>query len=162
MRTSETFVRLALLGLSPFAGSCVAYRGVVVHEPRPVIVRPAPIPCPPPVVVAPVPCPPPVVVAPAPCPPPVVVLPAPTPPVVTRPWLSTPPPAAPALPCEIRPKSPHKGWIWCAGYYDWTGNRYVLVPGRWAAPPFRGARFEAGHWIRESRGWRWVEARFVR
>jgi len=61
---------------------------------------------------------------------------------------------------EVRVTAPGPGYIWLEGYQRWDGGRYVWVPGHWERPPHRGARWETGHWSRDSRGWFYVEGRW--
>jgi len=58
--------------------------------------------------------------------------------------------------------APYPGWVWVDGYYNWSGNRWVWQPGRWARPPHpgyvwrrpsyehyrNGYRVHEGHWAR--------------
>src|SRR5690606_36737629 len=44
-------------------------------------------------------------------------------------------PAPPRPPAYSRPAVPGAGYIWCEGHYDWRGNQYVWVHGRWQRLP---------------------------
>jgi len=43
------------------------------------------------------------------------------------------------------------------GYYRYDGRAYVWVGGRYERPPRARARWVAGHWQQERRGWFWVD-----
>lgn len=80
-----------------------------------------------------------------------------------------PPPAAPPAPppprAEMRPLPPvsYKPLIWQPGHYDWTGNSYLWIPGRymdrraapsgqwqpgyWAAAPGGRYMWQPAHWM---------------
>jgi hypothetical protein len=68
----------------------------------------------------------------------------------------------PAPPREVIPARPygHPDWAWRGGYQRWDGRRYVWVPGSYAAPPHRGARWVPGRWSNTRRGYVWVEGRW--
>lgn len=57
---------------------------------------------------------------------------------------------------ERRPVA-RPGYVWQAGYHRWDGNRYVWVPGAYAAPPRPHARWVAGRWVHGPRGYYWRE-----
>jgi hypothetical protein len=63
----------------------------------------------------------------------------------------------PPPPREVRPPSPHRGWVWRGGYQRWDGGRYVWVPGGWAAPPRGHGRWVPGQWARRGGGYVWIE-----
>jgi len=56
--------------------------------------------------------------------------------------------------------APGPGYVWVPGYYRWDGRAYLWVPGRYATPPRRHARWVPAHWVRERRGWYFVEGRW--
>lgn len=60
---------------------------------------------------------------------------------------------------ERRPPPPygHPGWAWQAGYHRWDGQRYVWVPGAYAAPPRPRAVWVEGRWVNRGGGWYWRE-----
>src|SRR5690348_17472688 len=64
-------------------------------------------------------------------------------------------PPAPII--EARIAAPGAGYVWIEGYQRWDGGRYLWVPGRWVMPPRPRARWVAGHWSRDRRGWYWVD-----
>jgi len=48
-------------------------------------------------------------------------------------------------------------YVWQAGYHRWDGNRYVLVPGAYVAPPRPHAMWVPGRWVHTRHGWMWRE-----
>jgi hypothetical protein len=67
-------------------------------------------------------------------------------------------PPAPIV--ETRVVAPGPGYFWVPGYYTWDGGAYVWAAGRWQLPPRPRARWVAAHWVREHRGWYFVEGRW--
>lgn len=51
--------------------------------------------------------------------------------------------------------APGPGYIWTDGFYDLQGGRWVWVGGRWARPPYRGARWVHPSWEPRGRGYRY-------
>ncbi len=90
--------------------------------------------------------------------------------------LPPPPPLPrPPLPDEIHPviveiapppvrvervtvARPGTGYVWARGYWDWDGDSWAWVPGRWVIAPVAGATWIAPRYIRISNGWRYVPA----
>jgi hypothetical protein len=68
--------------------------------------------------------------------------------------IGPPPPPRERIP---PPPPAHRDWAWHAGYHRWNGARYVWVPGRYVAPPYRGGRWVPGHWTNGPRGYVWIE-----
>lgn len=68
----------------------------------------------------------------------------------------------PPPPREVIPARPygHPDWAWRAGYHRWDGARYVWVPGAYAAPPRRGARWVPGRYVHRRDGYYWTEGRW--
>ena len=64
-------------------------------------------------------------------------------------------PPAPIV--EARVVAPGPGYVWVPGYYAWDGGLYTWRPGVWVLPPRARAAWVPGHWVRERRGWFWVE-----
>jgi WXXGXW repeat (2 copies) len=56
--------------------------------------------------------------------------------------------------------APGPGYVWVPGYYRWDGAVYVWTPGRYLRPPRPRARWVAGHWVHNRRGWYYVEGRW--
>ena len=63
----------------------------------------------------------------------------------------------PASIVEVRGVAPGPRHVWIPGYHTWNGAAYVWTAGRWAVPPRARAVWVAGHWVRERRGWYFVE-----
>jgi hypothetical protein len=45
------------------------------------------------------------------------------------------PPAPTSQPYETMPPQPAANTVWIRGHYEYTGNAYQWVPGRWETPP---------------------------
>ena len=58
---------------------------------------------------------------------------------------------------ERRVVAPGPGYVWCRGYHRWDGDRYVWVPGVWAAPPHRHAHWVDHRWEHRRGGYVFVE-----
>ena len=43
------------------------------------------------------------------------------------------------------------------GYHMWNGGAYVWAPGRWMLPPRARAAWVPARWVRDRRGWYFVE-----
>ena len=83
-----------------------------------------------------------------------------------------PEPIPPPLPDEIRPAivavappaprvdvvvvRPDPAHVWARGYWDWSGESWAWVPGRWVRAPAAGARWVPAQYSRVSTGWRYV------
>lgn len=63
---------------------------------------------------------------------------------------------------EAVPVSPGPNYYWVAGYWRWTGWRYVWVRGYYASRPYTGAVWMPGRWTRGSYGWRWAPGHWRR
>lgn len=50
--------------------------------------------------------------------------------------------------------APGPGYAWTDGYWDWRGNNWNWVQGRWVRPPHRSAVWVAPSWRQEGRSWR--------
>lgn len=68
--------------------------------------------------------------------------------------------APPAPRHEIIVPRPSPTHVWIAGYYTHDHGHYAWVPGRWAAPPHRGAHWEPHHWEHGPHGYFIVEGRW--
>jgi len=42
--------------------------------------------------------------------------------------------------------APGPGYVWCDGYWNWVGSRYVWVRGYWGRPPRPGLRWVPARW----------------
>ncbi|MDQ5859043.1 MAG: YXWGXW repeat-containing protein [Acidobacteriota bacterium] len=83
-------------------------------------------------------------------------------------------PPPPPLPDEIRPRivavappalrveavvaRPGPTHVWARGYWDWDGDSWAWVPGRWAVGPTRAASWMPARYERVSSGWEYVPA----
>ena len=66
--------------------------------------------------------------------------------------------APPSQPIDdVRPDQPGTDHAWLNGYWWWTNNQYIWVPGYWAIPPKPGYHYVAGYWIYQ--GGRWIYVR---
>lgn len=61
---------------------------------------------------------------------------------------------------ERVPVAPAPGYVWRAGYWRWTGARYVWVGGAYLAAPYPRAAWIPGHWVGGPRGWVWIDGRW--
>jgi hypothetical protein len=62
------------------------------------------------------------------------------------------PTAPPAPYAEVQPAIPFAGAIWIGGFWNWSGDRYSWVPGRYERPR-AGYQWEQRRWTQGSRGW---------
>ena len=69
--------------------------------------------------------------------------------------------APPGLRVEVRPHSPGLGYVWVPGYWNWTGERYAWVGGRYAIPP-RGRYWAPEHYRRHHHHWDYYEGHWRR
>ncbi len=74
-------------------------------------------------------------------------------------YIGTPPPP---LRYEVQPPIPGEGYVWTDGYWNWGGNRYIWVPGRWQRPPYAGAYWSHPHYDHYDRGWQMHEGHWDR
>ena len=89
--------------------------------------------------------------------------------------VAQPAPPPPPLPDEIRPvivplappavrvervtvARPGPSHVWVRGYWDWDGDSWAWVPGRWAVAPVARATWVPAQYVRVSEGWRYVPA----
>lgn len=63
-------------------------------------------------------------------------------------------PPAPVVEPVPGPSAP--GYVWRSGYWQWTGVRYVWVPGVYVLAPRPGLVWAPGHWVARRGGWVWV------
>jgi hypothetical protein len=76
--------------------------------------------------------------------------PAPTP-VYAEPVVVAPV-APPAPYVEVMPVAPYAGAVWVSGYWSWSNQRHVWMPGRYVSPR-PGYRWDAHRWERGHGGW---------
>lgn len=50
--------------------------------------------------------------------------------------------------------APANGHVWSAGYYEWTGNRYLWKPGEWVLAK-EGMEYRQRKWVQRADG-KWV------
>lgn len=68
-------------------------------------------------------------------------------------------PPAPIV--EEIPPEPFAGAVWVAGYWSWSGSRYVWVRGRYMRPPQPGLAWYPGGYVRRGPGYVYVPGRWV-
>ncbi len=61
--------------------------------------------------------------------------------------------APPSPPTETIIASPGPDYYWCRGEWNWSGTAWVWIPGRWVAPPHRGAIWVETYWVHGPHGW---------
>jgi len=65
--------------------------------------------------------------------------------------------APPSQPMDDdRGDPPGDGYAWASGYWLWTDNQYVWVPGYWATPPSPEYVYIAGYWTHKESAWVYV------
>ena len=74
-------------------------------------------------------------------------------------YIGTPPPP---LRYEVPPPAPGPDFAWVDGFWNWGGNRYVWVPGRWDRRPYPGAYWSHPHYDHYDRGWQAHEGHWDR
>ncbi len=92
--------------------------------------------------------------------------------VLAVPAAAQPAPPPPPLPDEVRPMivvvappplrvetvvaRPGPEYVRARGYWDWDGDSWAWVPGRWAVGPTRTASWVPARYERVSSGWQYV------
>ena len=76
---------------------------------------------------------------------------------------SEPPAPVPAPMAETIPKPPVSPvpLIWQSGYWNWTGNSYVWVPGQYVSAAGNSGRWMPAYWERTGSGWTWHPAHWM-
>jgi WXXGXW repeat (2 copies) len=64
--------------------------------------------------------------------------------------------APPAVQVETQTVSPGPRYVWTRGYWRWTGDDFVWVPGSWVERPRVASVWVEGQWQRRPGGWVWV------
>jgi hypothetical protein len=64
--------------------------------------------------------------------------------------------APPRIRRERRAVRPSRDAVWVAGFWDWQGDSWVWIPGRWVVPEARRARWIAPRYVRIAGGWRYI------
>src|SRR3954470_21069049 len=54
----------------------------------------------------------------------------------------------------VRGFAPGPGYVWTDGYWDWRGNNWHWMDGRWMRPPHRRAVWVPGAWVESNHRWR--------
>lgn len=62
----------------------------------------------------------------------------------------------PRIRYERRTRRTERNAVWVAGFWDWQGDQWVWVPGRWVVPETRHAHWVRARYVREYGGWRYV------
>ncbi|MBV8911976.1 MAG: YXWGXW repeat-containing protein [Acetobacteraceae bacterium] len=72
-------------------------------------------------------------------------------------------PPVPPIPAENVPAPPvsRTTLIWQPGHYDWTGQSYLWIGGRWVERAGHGALWQDGYWEQTPRGPVWVPAHWM-
>jgi len=84
------------------------------------------------------------------------------PPAYSGPGYGGPTSAPPALQQEaVPPPPPGPAMVWTPGYWSWAG-RWVWVPGRYLARPYRHAVWVPGHWRPRGPTWVWIPGHWRR
>src|SRR5438105_5059333 len=66
--------------------------------------------------------------------------------------------APPPLRYERVSSRPYRDAVWVPGSWDWQGDQWVWVSGRWDRPEQRGARWVNARYQRDGDGWRYEPA----
>jgi hypothetical protein len=64
--------------------------------------------------------------------------------------------APPRIRHERRTRRTERNAVWVAGSWDWQGDNWVWIPGRWVVPESRRAHWVRARYVREYGGWRYV------
>jgi hypothetical protein len=56
---------------------------------------------------------------------------------------------------------PRDGYVWGAGYWEWSKNSYYWVPGRWVIER-RNAHWVADHWEQAGTQWHYLPGHWER
>jgi hypothetical protein len=71
--------------------------------------------------------------------------------------LKKPPSQPPAVTQESPVASPGPQYVWIGGHYEWS-RRWVRIPGAWMVPPRPNAIWVSGQFVRNARGWVWIQS----
>ena len=66
-------------------------------------------------------------------------------------------PAPPAARIEVQPTAPDMRAVWDPGHWNWTGDQYVWMPGRYIERPNVAMRWEPGRWMADNGNWVWMD-----
>jgi hypothetical protein len=81
-----------------------------------------------------------------------------TPPPTTHVIVARPAPPAPRV--EVQPAAPDTRAVWDPGHWNWDGNQYVWISGRYIERPNVAMRWEPGRWMSENGSWVWMDGRW--
>lgn len=72
-------------------------------------------------------------------------------------------PPIPPIRAEQVPVPPHSSvvLIWQPGHYDWNGDAYVWVAGRWVERAGHGTLWQDGYWDQTAQGPVWLPAHWL-
>lgn len=63
---------------------------------------------------------------------------------------------------DVRVNAPSPRHVWIEDDWEPRDGRYEYVGGRWAEPPYGGARWVPGHWRHRRHGWVWIPGHWRR
>lgn len=63
--------------------------------------------------------------------------------------------APPRIRRERTPVRPDREHVYIKGHWDWQGDQWVWVSGRWERPSSRSNRWIAARYVRDGRAWRY-------
>lgn len=78
------------------------------------------------------------------------------PPVVSATYLPPPPPQQ-----EVIVPSPSPQFVWIAGHWDRTPDKWKWNPGTWVKPPFFNAYWSPGYWQHRGGKYVWEDAHWA-
>ncbi|PYQ66486.1 MAG: hypothetical protein DMF54_07655 [Acidobacteria bacterium] len=64
--------------------------------------------------------------------------------------------APPRVRYERRMARPSRDAVWIRGFWDWQGDNWVWIPGRWTVPEERHARWIGPRYVREYGSYRYI------
>ena len=62
---------------------------------------------------------------------------------------------------EVIPPSPGLNYIWIAGRWGWSNNKFAWVPGSWVLPAPGQSTWVPGHWESDGHGWHWSDGHWL-
>ena len=66
----------------------------------------------------------------------------------------------PAPRSELIPPAPNERVVWDPGRWNWNGQAYFWISGRYVERPYQQAVWKPGHWSEQSGAWVWDEGRW--
>ncbi len=72
-------------------------------------------------------------------------------------------PPIPPIRAEQVPAPPQSSvvMIWQPGHFDWDGNAYAWVPGKWVSRAGHGTLWQDGYWQQTAQGPVWLPAHWL-